>query len=315
LSIVSTFTLFTAASKPEYQGLWALTHREEIVKTVEAIKTWRQSAVAAARAEARFKKLPEDEQAAFSRRYQALVAARASADEYSRLGASIGRGSGRLVDSSSQPELPEAPEQKETEAIVRKTETWIEYPLSNNAPTRKEVEICKQEASRSEAVYRAARGALIALIADDLHLPLPGNPYIDPFVESLVGSTVENSMQSMVPENIPNLAAVREWWRSYQKAGWLSSDDRWNWNPPASESSDSRKPESQRPPDQLITERASLGVLALARRYEQAARTEAEARRSSRGFSAEEEEEPARRFAVEPEEPPPVRARSIPPVE
>lgn len=305
LTVITGFTRFTAANRVNYQGIWALGHRRDTVKRIEEIKLWRQRAVAAARAEARFLQLPKREQAAFTRRYQAFVVAREPKAEAARLGISIGRGSSRLGDSYLQPDLPASAQQRETEAAIRKTETWIEYPLGGAPPTEKEVEICKQEAARAESVYRQAREALIAVLSDKLQLPVIEDPYIEPFVESLVGTTVEMSMESMIPRNIPNLAAVREWWREYRN-GRTFPDERWSWNPPADkEDALVDKTESPLSAEQLITKRTEKAILLMTRKYAQAdvddprssrrsAPSDGEDQGSRRrsGFGAEREEQP-----------------------
>jgi len=199
LTIISTFTLYTSAAHAAYQGIWALAHRDEIVESVEAIKLWRQGAVAAARAEARFQQMPEQEQTEFSQRYQTLVATRAATSEASRLGALIGRGSAHLDNYAVQPELPASPD---TESAFRKTKLWSENPESAEPPTKKEVAFCKAEARRANAVYEQARQALITIIQRQLKIPVT-DVYLDQFVDSLVGETVKTSMEFIVPEGIP----------------------------------------------------------------------------------------------------------------
>lgn len=266
LTVLCSFTLYTSGAHTTYQGLWALAHRKAIVKTEEEVRLWRQSALAAARAEDHIEKMSPTERANFSHQYRLLLDSQRPLQELSSLAADIGTASTEIENTPVK--MTGIVDKGETEDVLRKVDRWRTDPRRSAPPTRKDVRLAEAEANRAKSVYSQARDGLATLLETQLDIPVE-NGFVKPFVDSLVASMVDKSMDSLMPDDIPDVSAARRWWVEFSERYGGKGEETWHWNVGTHEKLDYQKTEI-RTPEVLLIERTERMLVLLSPQFEAA---------------------------------------------
>jgi hypothetical protein len=170
--------------------------------------------------------MSSQQQAEFTQQYQSIHGMHDPASEASAFGAAIGAAASALdLGSDAQDRTAVTT----SDAVsVRGMQAWLQTPDNSKEPTKSELKYGTDESERAKATYQQSKEALIEVIKSYTKIPVT-DPYLKPFVDSLIGSIVKTTMGKVIPESIPDLASARQWWLKLKSTHPQNADQNWSW--------------------------------------------------------------------------------------
>jgi len=238
ITVLCTFGLYVSVSQDSYQKIWALVHRQKMIKSLKDIELYRKATIAAVRAADRVSQFTPQQQGEFNQQYQSIRGTHDPAAAASALGAAVGAAASDVdPGDDSQDRFAGKNIRAESE---RDMQAWLQSPNNATVPTKSELESSIDESDRVQAVYQQSKEALIEAIKRFIKIPV-SDPYLEPFVASLIGSIVKTAMGKVVPERMPDLMSVRAWWLKLKRTRPQNADQNWNWAEHAAAHQDDNK--------------------------------------------------------------------------